>query len=337
MSKRKLNKRQTRQVTKNQTKNQNITQHQSGEHEKLGQPQSGLVITNFGKRLLVEDEHGELYNCSIRQHLGKSVAGDEVIWQTDIEKNTGVVSSLKPRRQELTRPGFRGQTRMVAANIDILGIVTAVEPGIHPDMLDRYLVVAYQLNLPVFIVINKIDLIEDDEHWNAIAELLVAYDEMEIDIFPVSAKTNEGLNELRALLSNKNSVFVGQSGVGKSSLIKTLSPEVEIKTNQLSKSTGLGKHTTTNSILYHLPAFGGNIGNIIDSPGVRLFSPAPCSLHELEQAYPDFEPFIGKCKFSNCTHTIEPNCAIKQAVKESELNYQRYHSFQRLISEFTNP
>jgi len=330
MAKRKLNKQQTKRVS--ETRNKKVST--SAEHEQLGEPQDGLVITNFGKRLLVEGQDGKLYNCTIRQHLGKLVAGDEVIWQTGIEEKSGVVTTHKPRRQELTRPGFRGQKRMVAANIDILGIVAAVEPGIHPDMLDRYLVVAYQLDLPVFIVINKVDLVADDEHWEAIAELLVNYVEMGIDIYPVSAKTDEGMDKLRALLADKNSVFVGQSGVGKSSLIQTLAPEVKIKVNQLSESTGLGKHTTTNSILYHLPEFEGKIGNIIDSPGVRQFSPAPCELHELEQAYQDFEPFLGKCKFNNCTHTIEPSCAILQAVEEDELSYDRYQSFQRLIREF---
>jgi ribosome biogenesis GTPase len=330
MPKRKLNKQQTTQV--NKRRSQNLTY--ASNHQHLGESQDGLVITNFGKKLLVEDKNGNLYNCSIRQHLGKMVAGDEVIWQTDIEKNAGIVTFLKPRRQELSRPGFRGQTRMIAANIDLLAIVGAIEPGIHPDMLDRYLVVAYQLKLPVFIVINKIDLITSDKQWQAIAEILVTYDEMDIDIYPVSAQTNQSMDKLRGLLSTNNSVFVGQSGVGKSSLIKTLAPDIEIKTNQLSKSTRLGKHTTTNSILYHLPEFNGNIGNIIDSPGVRQFSPIACELQELEQAYQDFEPFLGKCKFNNCTHTIEPKCAIKQAVEDNKLSYDRYHSFQRLMDEF---
>jgi len=330
MAKRKLNKHQIKQVEETRNKKVSIT----AKHEQLGEPQDGLVITNFGRRLLVEGEDGELYNCSIRQHLGKLVAGDEVIWQTGLEKKSGVVTTHKPRRQELTRPGFRGQKRMVAANIDILGIVAAVEPGIHPDMLDRYLVVAYQLDLPVFIVINKTDLVADEVHWEAIEELLIPYIKMGIDIYPVSADTNDGMDVLRELLSTKNSVFVGQSGVGKSSLIKTLSPEVEIKTNQLSQSTGLGKHTTTNSILYHLPEYNGSIGNIIDSPGVRQFTPAACGLHELEQAYQDFEPFLGKCKFNNCTHTIEPKCALIKAVEEGELDYGRFQSFQRLIKDF---
>jgi len=334
VAKRKLSNQQRRRVQQKQHAESDTSSRASATSEHLGEKQPGLVITNFGKRLLIEDDNGVIHNCAVRQHLGKLVAGDRVTWQTDIEPNTGVVVSAEPRTQELSRPGFRGQKRMVAANIDWLGVVAPVEPGIHPDMIDRYLVAAHQLDLPVLILINKIDLIESDEQWEAIAELLIPYDEMDIEILPVSAETNEGMDELREVLMNKNSVFVGPSGAGKSSLIKALIPDIEIKTNQLSESTGLGKHTTTNSILYHLPEFEGQTGNIIDSPGVRQFSPAPCELHELEQAYPDFAPFLGQCKFSNCTHTNEPDCAIKHAVEAGDIHYTRFQSFQRLLSEF---
>ncbi len=333
MAKRKLNDQQKRRVQKTRAPAKN-KQSQVTDHSQLGNPQTGLVITNFGRRILVEGDDQQLYNCSVRQHLGKLVAGDVVTWQTDIEDGSGVVSSAEPRRQTLSRPGFRGQTRMVAANIDILGIVMPVEPGIHPDMIDRYLVVAHQLDLPVFLVINKIDLIQSEEHWDAIGELLTPYTNLDIDIYPVSVETEDGLDKIRALLATKNSVFVGPSGAGKSSLIKALSPDIDIKINQLSESTGLGVHTTTNSILYHLPECEGNIGNIIDSPGVRQFTPSPCSLHELEQAYHDFEPFLGQCKFSNCTHTIEPCCAIQEAVENDGIDYGRFQSFQRLMKEF---
>lgn len=338
MAKRKLNKQQKRRVSEKRQRRFSDTtdasETSSASNDSLGPPQSGLVITNFGKRILVESSEGELFNCSVRQHLGKLVAGDQVTWQTDIEPHSGVVIAIEPRKQELSRPGFRGQTRMIAANIDLLAIVAPIEPGIHPDMIDRYLVVAHQLSLPVILVINKVDLIESDEQWEAIAELLIPYDELDIPIYPVSTETLEGLDDLREELSDKNSVFVGPSGAGKSSLIKALIPDIDIKINKLSESTGLGKHTTTNSILYHLPEFHGRTGNIIDSPGVRLFSPAPCELHELEQAYPDFAAFLGQCKFNNCTHQNEPDCAIKAAVEKGDIDYNRYHSFQRLLSEF---
>lgn len=335
MAKRKLSKQQKRRVEDVRQREFDAEQDTTSGTNSLGQKQPGLVITNFGKRIMVESESGELFNCSVRQHLGKLVAGDVVTWQADIEPQTGVVSAVEPRTQELSRPGFRGDKRMVAANIDQLGIVAPVEPGIHPDMIDRYLVAAHQLQLPAFIIINKVDLVENDQQWEDIAELLWAYDELQIDILPVSNVTGEGMDELREFLANKNSVFVGVSGAGKSSLIKALIPDIDIKTNALSDSSGLGQHTTTNSILYHLPKHNGAGGNIIDTPGVRLFSPAPCELHELEQAFADFEPFLGHCKFSNCTHQKEPDCAIQKAVENEDIAESRFQSFQRLLEEFS--
>lgn len=334
MSKRKLSDQQKRRIQQKRHKAhqtvQNTLPTRTAECESLGEAQPGLVITNFGKRILVESEEGQIVNCTVRQHLGKLVAGDLVTWQPGLEENSGVAIELHPRRHQLSRPGFRGQTRMVAANIDLIGIVVGIEPGIHPDMIDRYLVVAHQLQLPAFIILNKIDLIQSDEQWEAIAELLIAYSEMEIEILPVSSVNGEGIEDLEDLLSHKNAVFVGTSGAGKSSLINKLIPDIDIKISSLSESTGLGKHTTTNSILYHL----SKGGNLIDSPGVRQFTPAPSSLQSLEAAYPDFQPYLGQCKYNNCQHNIEPQCAIQAAVEKDEIFYSRYQSFQRLLEEF---
>ncbi len=339
MAKRKLTTQQKRRV-RGKRKSTGLNKQaadQTNDKSLLGPEQEGLIITSFGKRVLVEGADGQTYNCAIRQHLGKLVAGDRVIWQTDVEPQSGVVSSVLPRTHELSRPGFRGQTRMVAANIDFIGVVTPVVPGIHPDMIDRYLVGAKQLDIPVVIIINKVDLIESDEHWEAIAELLEPYDAMGVELIPASIISNEGLEELRHFMSHKNSVFVGPSGAGKSSLINALIPDLDIRVGQLSEASGLGKHTTTNSILYHLPESQPGLndgGNLIDSPGVRQFSPTPCSLAELESMYPDFEAYLGQCKYNNCTHTIEPNCAIKEAVERGDIAYSRYQSFQRLREEF---
>ncbi len=341
MAKRKLTHQQKRRV-RSQRQNRSCTdagasKNKKSEHTLLGKEQTGLIITSFGKRVLVESETGEHYQCAIRQHLGKLVAGDRVIWQTDIEANTGVVNSVLPRTHELSRPGFRGQTRMVAANIDFIGIVMPVLPGIHPDMIDRYLVAANQLDIPAIIIINKVDLLSNEEDWEAIAALLEPYDALNIEILPASTLSQTGLDELRTFMNGKNSVFVGPSGAGKSSLINALIPDLHIRVGALSEATGLGKHTTTNSILYHLPPLDNTQphgGNLIDSPGIRQFSPAPCSLSELESNYPDFAPYLGGCKYNNCTHSIEPNCAIKKAVEEGNIALSRYQSFQRLLTEF---
>lgn len=336
MAKRKLTTQQKRRL-KSKRRKQELTSDNNSDQGMLGSEQEGLVITSFGKRVLVENAKGETFSCAIRQHLGKLVAGDKVIWQTDVEENTGVVVSVIPRTHELSRPGFRGQTRMIAANIDFIGIVTPVVPGIHPDMIDRYLVAANQLDIPAIIIINKVDLLKSEDDWTAVAELLEPYDELGIELIPASTVSDEGLETLQEFMDGKNSVFVGPSGAGKSSLINALIPDLDIRVGKLSQATGLGKHTTTNSILYHLPALqkGEHLGgNLIDSPGVRQFSPAPCELSELESYYPDFAPFLGSCKFSNCSHTNEPNCAIKQAVEDGEIAYSRYQSFQRLLEEF---
>ncbi|WP_040728073.1 ribosome small subunit-dependent GTPase A [Thiomicrorhabdus sp. Kp2] len=338
MAKRKLSHQQKRRVQK---KNSTQTVAQANiENGSLGAEQPGLVITSFGKRVLVEDIHGENHSCAIRQHLGKLVAGDQVVWQSDIEANTGVVVRVQPRTHELSRPGFRGQTRMIAANIDFIGIVMPVVPGIHPDMIDRYLIAAKQLDIPAIIIINKVDLLESEDDWEAIAELLEPYDALEIELIPASTVSQEGLQTLQDFMADKNSVFVGPSGAGKSSLINALIPDLDIRVGQLSEATGLGKHTTTNSILYHLTVQDNDsqelrtTGNLIDSPGVRQFSPTPCDLSELESYYPDFAPFLGQCKYNNCTHSIEPNCAIKMAVENDDIALSRYQSFQRLLEEF---
>lgn len=321
---RQLNDRQQRRIQQ---------RRQADESTLSSKLQPGLVITNFGKRLLVEAEDGELLNCGVRQHLGKLVAGDRVFWQPDIEAGTGIVSEYLERKSELSRPGFRGQKRMVAANIDLICIVAPILPGVHPDMIDRYLVAAKQLKLPAVILINKVDLLETDEDWETLAEILLPYEDLEVEIIPVSALEDD-LAELKILLEDLVSAFVGPSGAGKSSLINALIPDLDIRTSALSEATGLGVHTTTNSIYYHLPTEGDSKGAIIDTPGVRQFSPTPCSLSELESYYPDFSPFIGKCKFANCTHTTEPECAILQALEDDEIAPSRYNSFQRLMEEF---
>ena len=324
MAKRKLSTQQSRRLS--EKRNAKASQENNLATEK----QIGLVITNFGKKVLIETPEGSQYNCSIRQHLGKLVAGDQVIWQEDLESFTGIISQLQERKTLLSRPGFRREVRMIAANISLIGIVVPVLPGIHPDMIDRYLVASEQIGIPSFIILNKIDLIEEEDHWQAINEILKPYNDLNIPIILTSSYKEHGLDELQKKLIDQTSVFVGASGAGKSSLINSLIPDLEIRIGELSEATGLGSHTTSNSILYHLPTGG----DLIDSPGVREFTPEACSLSELEQYYHDFEPFLGQCKFKNCSHTHEPECEIIKAVESEQISGQRLQSFHRLLEEF---
>ncbi len=320
-TRRKLNEQQKRRVAQRRQSTQ-LTDAEKA------QAKQGIVITNFGKRVLLEDKQGQQHNCAIRQHLGKLVAGDRVLWLAAPEP---VVIACEPRQSVLSRPGFRGQDRMIAANLDRISIVAPLDPGIHPDMIDRYLVACCQQGFEPLLIINKTDLIESDEQWEEIAETLLTYDELEIPLFPVSAVDGSGLDLLRDALKTHTTVFVGPSGAGKSSLIKALIPDLEIKVGALSHATGLGKHTTTNSVLYHLPEGG----DLIDSPGVRLFSPEkPETLTDLETCFPEIHTAATTCRFNNCTHTDEPGCAVLKAVQEGEIAFSRYHSFQRLREEF---
>ncbi len=331
MAKRRLTKQQKQRIDKKRT----LASSRSEALEFDSENQSGLVITSFGKRVLIEDEQFQQFSCAVRQGLGKLVAGDEVIWQKIANTNERVVTQLIPRRHELSRPGFRGQKRMVASNIDIIGIVAPVVPGIHTDMIDRYLVATAQLDLSCVLIINKIDLLANQEEWNMVLALLDPYLKMGLEIIPASTQTQDGLDELKAFMSNKTSVFVGPSGAGKSSLINALIPDLDIRVGALSESTGLGKHTTSNSILYRLPESSNQSQAIlIDSPGVRQFSPTPCTVNELAQFYPDFMPFLGQCKYNNCTHQHEPNCAIIAAVESDQIALSRYESFQRMLKDF---
>lgn len=323
MSNRRLSKQQIKRIQEKQQAKQQALQ-ESPDESVLGQPERGLVITRFSNQALIEDENQQVITCAIRQNLGHICAGDDVVFQSD-GHNHHVITAVMERKNVLGRVDKRGKLRPQACNIDQMYIVLAAKPEPSLLLLDSYLVASFVLNIHPTIIYNKADLID-------IPPSLSMYRELGYDLVITSAAKNTGLDELDKMSRENTSVFVGQSGVGKSSLISTLLPDIEVKSQAISEQSELGKHTTSNSVLYHLD--GG--GHIIDSPGIREFSLWQISSDELLKAYAEFRPFVGCCKYSNCTHLNEPHCAFIEATNAKQISAERLERFQKLKQKYTN-
>jgi ribosome biogenesis GTPase / thiamine phosphate phosphatase len=282
------------------------------------------VIIRHGATLGVEAQDGTLIQCQTRQNIGHPVCGDRVIVDPTGE-GSGVVTALLPRQSVLSRPDFSGREKPLAANLTQLVIVLAPRPEPSGFLLDQYLVTAETIRIKPLIAINKIDLLKQDEA-DAFYSGLAHYERIGYDSVRVSAKQDHGLDALIERLKGETSMLVGQSGVGKSSLINALLPEHDVETGRLSEATGLGRHTTSAATLYRLPEGG----ELIDSPGVRSFRLNNLSREEIEQGFPEFRPYLGACRFHNCSHEHEPDCAIHAAIEAGEISAQRLQNFQLL-------
>ncbi len=284
----------------------------------------GRVVIRHGATLGVEASDGEVYQCQTRQNIGHPVCGDRVVWQK-IDQTSGVVTALLPRVSVLSRPDFSGQDKPLAANISQLVVVLAPRPEPSGYLLDQYLVAAETIGVAPLIAINKIDLLQDNDK-SGFLQKFAHYQQLAYPLVEVSAKLGQGMDSLVEKLKDETSILVGQSGVGKSSLIKTLLPTMEIETGKLSQATGLGRHTTSAATCYHLPQGG----RLIDSPGVRSFRLAHLSITQLENGYPELRDYLGHCRFHNCSHEHEPGCAVRQAEAEGKLNPQRLQNYLQL-------
>ncbi|MCP5141844.1 MAG: small ribosomal subunit biogenesis GTPase RsgA [Gammaproteobacteria bacterium] len=294
----------------------------------LGTERHGRVITNFGKSLLVENDDGSLARCVPRQNLGLVVCGDNVVWQPS-EQGDGVVSAVEQRRSVLGRPDASGEIRPTAANLDQVIVVAAPLPEFSEDMIDRYLVAAEALGLHAVIVLNKVDLL-DAGGLAAVEARLATYVKLGYPVLTASTITEHGLDALHAQMRGRVSLLAGQSGVGKSSLINALMPDLQLRTQAISEGSGLGQHTTTNATWYHL---ADRDGALIDSPGVRAFDLWDMDMARVADGFREFHELLGQCRFHNCRHRSEPGCALKAAADEGEIDPRRLASYLRIVDD----
>lgn len=313
MSKKKLNIQQKNRILKKQL---NYSSNDCLE---------GLVVTRTQNKALIESDKGDLTLSSIRPDLESLVVGDRVLWARDAEAQ-GVVMSVLPRQTELGRTDRYHHYKILAANITQMVVVIAPKPEPQTLLLDSYCVAAELNGLKLSIVFNKTDL--DKEHGFQ-KVLQNAYHPLCRSFIENSIK-NPNLTGFETILKNEISIFVGQSGVGKSTLINFLLPEQSIATSPLSNTHEFGQHTTSSSYYYHLPFSGA----IIDSPGVRSFGLTQLNPIDLLWGFKEFRPYIGQCKFRDCQHEHDANCAILLALKNQRISQKRYENYVKLKIQF---
>lgn len=299
--------------------------HSLSELERDDTTLDGLVITRHRRHALVEDNHGALSLCAIRPSIDSLVAGDRVIWQAEGDQQ-GMILHRCPRQSMLGRPDARRQLKPIAANITQIMVVVAPMPAISWPLLDSYLVMAETLHIHPTIILNKTDL----DCVTIQQTLLQDYEPLGYSIL-LTHRHEENYNRLEKALHDQTSVFVGQSGVGKSSLVTRVLPHIEpIQTRMVSPQSQLGRHTTSNSYFYHLPTGGG----IIDSPGVREFGLWHMPTSQIATGYREFKPYLPQCKFRNCNHRDAPGCAIIHAVKNKLISCKRYENYVKISTQF---
>lgn len=280
----------------------------------------GLVIAHLGKGIAVEAEK-QIILCQSLRKLDTVVVGDRVLISLSAP-DQGRIEQLLDRRSVLQRPKRGEQIRPVAANIDTIFVVFAAEPHCDFLLLDQYLAICENCNINAALIFNKIDLGVQD----GIEQELQNYLSLGYKLYRVSASQGIGMETLQQDLATQTSLFAGQSGVGKSSLTNALLPDRSLKINSVSETTRHGRHTTTAATLYHLP-FGGDL---IDSPGVAIFGLAGLSEAQLAWGYREFHPFIGKCRFNDCRHVNDKDCAVREAAENGSIPESRYQRFLKL-------
>jgi len=284
----------------------------------------------------VEAADGTQHRCNIRRTLRSLVTGDRVVRRPGVGTHAGVkgiVEAVHERTSVLNRPDIYDGVKPIAANIDQIVIVSAILPELSLNMIDRYLVACETLEVEPLIVLNKIDLL-DAEARKHVDGMMDIYRHIGYRVLEVSSQTREGMEAFEQALVDRISIFAGQSGVGKSSLLNALLPpsDKQILVNQVSDVSGLGQHTTTAARLYHFQ----HGGDVIDSPGVREFGLWHLEPEQVTQAYVEFRDYLGGCKFRDCRHDTDPGCAIRGAMEKGDIAKERFENYHRILESMAS-
>lgn len=280
----------------------------------------GLVISHVGQGIAVE-YNDSVFLCQPLRKLETIAVGDRVLW-TPVATDQGRIDQILPRRSLLSRPSRNGKLRPVAANIDQIFVVFAVEPSCDFLLIDQYLAVCENIHIEPVLLLNKADLPQ-----SAVVEKeLTAYQNLGYRFHRVSVSSGMGLALLAQALQDKISMLAGQSGVGKSSLTNAFIPDKSLKIGAISQTTKHGRHTTTAATLYHLP----DGGDLIDSPGVAIFGLSDLTERQLAYGYREFQPLLDQCRFGDCRHWLDKDCAVRAAADTGEISVSRYQRFLKL-------